>query len=120
MEQTKTISLFSSEELSKSKDKREEFFVQVFNLYYKRIFNYTYYRINVKDDAEDLTSQIFQKVISKINTFNKDKAEFEIWLFAIARNTVNDYLRKSKIRKIVSLIIFSIWLTKRKDQRNRL
>ena len=92
MEQTKTISLFSSEELSKSKDKREEFFVQVFNLYYKRIFNYTYYRINVKDDAEDLTSQIFQKVISKINTFNKDKAEFEIWLFAIARNTVNDYL----------------------------
>lgn len=92
MEQTKTISLFSSEELSKSKDKREEFFAQVFNLYYKRIFNYTYYRINVKDDAEDLTSQIFQKVISKINTFNKDKAEFEIWLFAIARNTVNDYL----------------------------
>ena len=92
MEQTKTISLFSSEELSKSKDKREEFFVQVFNLYYKRIFNYTYYRINVKDDAEYLTSQIFQKVISKINTFNKDKAEFEIWLFAIARNTVNDYL----------------------------
>lgn len=103
MEQTKTISLFSSEELSKSKDKREEFFAQVFNLYYKRIFNYTYYRINVKDDAEDLTSQIFQKVISKINTFNKDKAEFEIWLFVIARNTVNDYLRKSKIRKIVSL-----------------
>lgn len=84
-------------------ESNEEIFTHIFNLYYKRIYNYTYYRVNNRESAEDLTSMIFEKVMDKINTFSKDKSHFEVWLFVIARNTINDYFRKQKRHKIVSL-----------------
>lgn len=103
MENAKIIDFFKPKEIENRKINNEEYFTEVFNLYYKRIFNYTYYRVNSKTNAEDITSQIFQKVMTKINTFNNDKAKFEIWIFAIAKNAINDYFRKMKIRKLVPL-----------------
>ncbi|MDO5516023.1 MAG: sigma-70 family RNA polymerase sigma factor [Clostridium sp.] len=103
MEHAKIIDFFKPKEIEVKKIDKEEYFTQVFDLYYKRIFNYTYYRVNSRTNAEDITSQIFQKSMAKIKTFDNDKAKFEIWLFAIARNTINDYFRKMKIRKLVPL-----------------
>lgn len=103
MEHAEIVDFFKSKEIQIKKINNEDYFTKVFNLYYKRIFNYTYYRVNSKTNAEDITSQIFQKILTKINTFNNDKAKFEVWIFTIARNTINDYFRKAKIRKIVSL-----------------
>lgn len=71
-------------------------FIYIFETYYKRIYNYIYYRINSHHSAEDLTSQIFEKVMIKIDTYNKEKAPFEVWLFGIAKNVVNDYFREQK------------------------
>lgn len=75
-------------------------FIYIFETYYKRIYNYIYYRINSHHSAEDLTSQIFEKVMIKIDTYNKEKAPFEVWLFGIAKNVVNDYFREQKKYKI--------------------
>lgn len=103
MEHAKIIDFTKTKQSYKINDNKEEYFTEVFNLYYKRIFNYTYYRVNSKSNAEDITSQVFQKVITKIYTYNIDKAKFEVWLFAIARNTINDHIRKEKIRKFIPL-----------------
>lgn len=83
-------------------DKREEY-AMFFQLYYKRIYNYTYYRVNMQEVAEDLTSQIFEKIMLKFNSYIKEKSKFEIWMFTIARNTINDYFRKQKRHKIISI-----------------
>ncbi|CAH1216467.1 ECF RNA polymerase sigma factor SigD [Paenibacillus auburnensis] len=71
-------------------------FTTIFENYYSRIFNYTAYRVSCRYTAEDLTSQVFEKMLSKLHSYSPEKAPFEVWLFAIARNVVNDYYRSLK------------------------
>lgn len=99
-----TIVDFSQKEkkLNEAVDKKEGF-TEIFELYYKRVYNYTYYRVNSHETTQDLTSEIFGKVMLKLNTYINEKAKFEVWLFTIARNTINDYYRKQKRHKIISI-----------------
>lgn len=71
-------------------------FTYIFEAYYKRIYNYNYYRTHNECVAEDLTSQAFEKIFTKLHTYSAERGEFEIWLFAIVRNTMNDYYRSKK------------------------
>lgn len=75
----------------------------IFEIYYQRVYNYIYYRVNCSYTAEDLASQVFEKVMLKINTYSESKSPFEIWLFAIARNVVKDYYKSLKNRRLFSL-----------------
>lgn len=68
----------------------------IFETYYARVYNYNYYRTHNKAVAEDLTSLVFEKIMLKIDSYAKQKAKFEVWLFTIARNTLNDYFRRQK------------------------
>jgi len=80
-----------------------EIFAHIFDTYYSRVFKYMCYRINNHYTAEDLCSQVFEIVISKYNSFSPEKSNFEVWLFAIARNCVTDYFRAQKRRNHFSL-----------------
>lgn len=71
-------------------------FTYIFETYYTRVYNYYYYRVQNQHVAEDLTSQLFEKVMMKIATYENKKGNFEVWLFAIARNVMNDYFRSQK------------------------
>lgn len=82
---------------------REEDFTYIFEKYYKRVYNYVYYRISNTYTAEDLTSQIFEKIILKLDTYSKNKSPFHVWVFAIARNVMNDYFRSLKKHSLFSL-----------------
>ncbi|WP_026895346.1 sigma-70 family RNA polymerase sigma factor [Clostridiisalibacter paucivorans] len=95
---TKGLSEKDTDEIS-----REQEFTYIFQTYYKRVYNYIYYRVNNHYTAEDLTSSVFEKVMSKIDTYCKGESPFEVWLFAIARNVIRDYFRKFKKRKIFSM-----------------
>lgn len=75
----------------------------IFDQYYKRVYKYICYRIDDQHMAEDLCSQVFEKVISKYHTYSREKSSFEVWLFAIARNIITDYHRSSKKRFLLSL-----------------
>lgn len=81
----------------------EDLLADVFASYYKRIYNYICCRINDPDEAEDITSQVFEKVLHKIDTFRPERAPLEIWIFAIAHHAVNDYYRGRKYRQWFSL-----------------
>lgn len=90
--------------LDKKADKeikcREMDFTYIFETYYKRVYNYIYYRVNSCHIAEDLTSQVFEKIMIKIDSYCEEKSPFEVWMFAIARNTINDYFRETKKHKV--------------------
>lgn len=81
----------------------ESDFAYIFETYYKRVYNFVYYKVNSHHASEDLTSQIFEKVMIKIDTYNNERAPFEVWLFCIAKNVVNDHYREIKKHRIFSI-----------------
>lgn len=62
----------------------------------KAVYNFLYFRLGGKEAAEDLTGDIFVKVITNYSRYKPDKGEFKVWLFAIAHNALRDYFRMSK------------------------
>ncbi|KQL50070.1 RNA polymerase subunit sigma-24 [Brevibacillus choshinensis] len=78
-----------------------EEFTQIYDAYYTRIYKYVCYRINNHYAAEEICSHIFEVVISKYSSFSPEKSNFEVWLFAIARNAVTDYFRSLKKKRAV-------------------
>ncbi|EHJ01600.1 RNA polymerase, sigma-24 subunit, ECF subfamily [Clostridium sp. DL-VIII] len=98
-----TINFLQKEKNIYNSMNEKEGFAEIFELYYKRLYNYTYYRVNSHEAAEDITIQVFEKVMIKFHTYINEKSKFEVWIFTIARNTINDYFRKQKRHKIISI-----------------
>lgn len=102
MQQIAVLHSLDEKDMEENSYSQKEF-TYIFESYYKRVYNYIHYRVNCHYTTEDLTSQVFEKTMLKINTYSKNKAPFEVWLFAIARNVVNDYFRSLKKHKLFSL-----------------
>ena len=71
------------------KDKREQIFLE-YNL---KVRNYILGKVNNFHLAEDICSEVFDKVYAKLDTFDDKKASLSTWIFTIARNTLIDYYR---------------------------
>ena len=67
------------------------------------IFRYLYYRVGDKQVAEDLTSEVFVRMIRSIQEYRSKNASIEAWLYQIARNLAIDHFRKMRVRDHVSL-----------------
>jgi RNA polymerase sigma factor (sigma-70 family) len=80
-----------------------EEFGLLYEAYFPRVYNYIRYRIIDPATTDDLTSSTFHKALDKLSTFDPSRAAFPAWLFAIARNTINDHLRALRRRRWVSL-----------------
>ncbi len=80
-----------------------EAFAAIYDFYFAQIYNYARYRVLDPVTADDLTSDIFEKVLVKLHTFRPERGPFSAWLFTIARKTVNYSLRRQKVRQWVSL-----------------
>lgn len=68
----------------------------IYEEYRPKVFSYLYYQLNNYHDAEDLTEDVFVKVYSKIDTYDKNKASLSTWIFNVAKNTLIDYYRTRK------------------------
>jgi RNA polymerase sigma-70 factor (ECF subfamily) len=73
-------------------------FAQLYLLHYNNIFNYCVHRLFDHHHAEDVTSTVFLKAMHSLDSFDGRAANFRNWLFCIATNAVNDYLRDAKRR----------------------
>jgi RNA polymerase sigma-70 factor (ECF subfamily) len=49
--------------------------------------------------AEDVTSEVFLKMVENFHRFKGTEAQFRNWLYKIATNAVNNHLRKTDRRK---------------------
>jgi RNA polymerase sigma-70 factor (ECF subfamily) len=63
------------------------------------IYRMIYYRVRVRMDAEDLTQDVFMRAFRNIVRL-REPDRFRSWLFTIAVNRVNDYLRNKRVRSI--------------------
>jgi RNA polymerase sigma-70 factor (ECF subfamily) len=73
---------------------------QLYDVFYDRIFRFCVHRLFSKDTAEDVTSSIFLAVAGNIRSFKgQTQADFQSWLYAIAVNHTNAFIRKTSRRK---------------------
>jgi RNA polymerase sigma-70 factor (ECF subfamily) len=70
-------------------------FATLFRRYYDEIFRYCARRLPNRYHAEDITSQVFLKMVKSFDSFMGDESGFRCWLFRIACNEVNTFYRKS-------------------------
>lgn len=76
---------------------------QICDLYIPKIYNFILKRVSNVQDAEDLTSAVFEKVVANLETFDEARASFATWIYRIATNTVTDFYRGRARRKEVPL-----------------
>lgn len=77
-------------------------FDELYENFFLRIYNYARYHCQNEQEAEDLTSAIFEKLYKKFDSYNSDKASLEVWVFVIARSVTVDFFRWRKFRSIFS------------------
>lgn len=71
--------------------------------YFDRIHRYVYLKIGDPTDSEDITEQVFLKMLEAIGNFRWQGSTFASWLFRIAHNLTVDYVRQHSRRPQVSL-----------------
>lgn len=66
--------------------------------YFPRVFRYVVSRLRSNEDAEDVTEEIFLRIIDNIGSFEWRGLPFGAWVFRIARNEVVSHVRRQKTR----------------------
>ncbi len=79
-----------------------EAFGELMDTYHQGIFAMVYCRITSRMDAEDITQEIFVRAFQGVKSL-RDPGLFKSWLYRIALNAVNDFLRKKRLRSIFTL-----------------
>ena len=69
---------------------------RIYTEYSGKVMGYIRARIRSSAEAEDLHSEVFEKILKKIEEFDPSKASLNTWIFTITRNTVIDHFRRSK------------------------
>jgi len=71
--------------------------------YLTPIYNFLLRYVHNSADAEDIAQETFVKVWRHLKRFDQNK-KFKTWLFAIAKNTALDFLKKKKTLAFSDLI----------------
>lgn len=77
-------------------------FGKLYDAHFTKISNYLLHRLPRADVAQDITSEVFFKAMTKLSTFSWQNISFSSWLYKIANNEIKMYYRK-KDRKFFSL-----------------
>jgi RNA polymerase sigma-70 factor (ECF subfamily) len=88
--------------------------------YFDRIYRYIYLRLGDPTEAEDVSEQVFLKMIESIDGFHWQGSTFAAWLYRIAHNEVVDTLRRHSRRPQISLEPVSDILHSERDDPHRL
>ena len=75
----------------------------LYERYFDRIYRYVHLKIGDPTEAEDITEQVFLKMLEAISSFRWQGSSFGSWLFRIAHNQVVDHIRHRARRPQVSL-----------------
>lgn len=73
----------------------EKAFAQLLKRYLSILYNFIFQMVRNKAAAEDIVQETFIKVWKHLSRFDQNKS-FKPWIFAIAKNTAYDYLKKKK------------------------
>jgi RNA polymerase sigma-70 factor, ECF subfamily len=69
---------------------------RIVNSYGRRVYNLSYRYTSRKDEAEDLTQDIFIRVYQNLKSFRSEAGSFQSWILKIGRNLIIDHYRQTR------------------------
>jgi RNA polymerase sigma-70 factor (ECF subfamily) len=66
-------------------------FAALYEANFDRVYAFVAGRVRNRDQAEDLTSEVFQKALAHLRSFEWRGAPFAAWLYRIAANAIADH-----------------------------
>lgn len=83
--------------------KKEEDLAYFFEEYYDKIAHYIFVKLGNREQAEDLSSEVFLKALKSLDSYKERGIAMKAWLFRIAHNLVVDHFRKAAKYKTVPM-----------------
>ncbi len=71
----------------------EEAVTLLYERYVDAIYGYISYRVESAEVAEDLTSEVFLRMVRSLRSYKDRGVPFKAWLFRIAANLITDHYR---------------------------
>lgn len=68
---------------------------ELYERYQPAIYSYVYYRLGHAAEAEDLTAEVFVRLVTKLHTYQDQGKPLLAWLYTIARNLVANHHRRN-------------------------
>jgi RNA polymerase sigma-70 factor (ECF subfamily) len=81
---------------------------ELYEHYFPKVYRYVASRLATSEDAEDVTEEIFLRIIDNLDGFTWRGFPFGAWVFRIARNEVVSYVRTQKTRSNTTQLSDSI------------
>jgi RNA polymerase sigma-70 factor (ECF subfamily) len=70
-------------------------FAELYENHFERVYAYIARRVGSRDEAEDLTSEVFRRALANLPQFEWRGAPFGAWLFKIASNAIVDRFKRT-------------------------
>ncbi|MBR4287932.1 MAG: sigma-70 family RNA polymerase sigma factor [Clostridia bacterium] len=68
--------------------------------YKEKVFRYVRGKVSNVADAEDVTSEIFLKIQTSLDSYNEEKATLSTWIYTITHNAVCNFYRDESKRAL--------------------
>jgi len=75
---------------------------RIYDAHAAQIYRFIYHKVGNREDAEDLTAQVFIKATQSLNTRQDEQSQIA-WLYQVARTTIADHWRLYYKGSVVSL-----------------
>ena len=84
--------------IARGKAGEEAALVAIYQWYRPKIQRFLHYRLRHRQTAEDLTTEVFLRMLKHLPDYRLQGGTFQGWLFQIARNLVVDQFRRQSVR----------------------
>src|SRR6266404_5085110 len=93
-----TLSMLDGEEnlIQRAIKGKASAFGSLYDYYQPKIYRFVLIKVGRREEAEDLTHQIFLSAWQNIRNYKQLGFPFSSWLYKIARNQITDYYRSKR------------------------
>ena len=103
MQQAAAINYTDEEQLIQAAKRNPQQFAALYDKYYAQILKFVYQRLTTKQDAYDITQQVFVQAMLSLEKYEYRGLPFSSWLYRIAINELNKAFRSNAKQRGINL-----------------
>src|ERR1051326_9534996 len=73
-------------------------FAELYDEHFERVYAYVLRRVGDRNDAQDITADVFQNALANLGRFEWRGVPFAAWLYRIAANAIADHQDRKSTR----------------------